>query len=353
MLKYVFLLSVIFFAFEQCENPIQAVSSITVHHSQVIMEAKQNEVYSEIAVSPKGGQIALVVKQISLNADSGQISNVTSVPFYAKVKQTLRQPASLLSESSFQQACSSPDKSVRKFQTKILVFSHLSDTKVIYQFKFSKDTIQNIDWSPDGQKLLFLENNQVFIFNVQNGKRDTLSVPFSHHLSVIRWGPSENDLSFLIPNGTHIRLGIYSLKTNVSKILDIDLPNGIKDFCWAIRSSKIAFTIPEASEILIFKYKREKLLLDKQFHIDVRSFRWQQGNPVLRKKIGDYAIVKGHNTLGIFYADVNQFNWLSELSSENILDINWAPDGKSIFYIYKQSRTKFKIINEQIIYTNE
>ena len=318
-MKRIFIVGISFFIFIQCENPIQVVKSHEVHQPEIIWQGRTGERYTEIAASSSGRWLAFIVQKSDTETNSMKVE----------------------------------DDSGNNTKINKLVIFDLNSLKVQQQFDFKNALITNIFWNPAKDRLLFLKDNQIQLFDVNTGSMDCLNIPLNKHILMIRWGESTKELTFLIPYGKKLKQGLYNLNTGKTIVLDKILPCEIKDYDWSFPGKYVAYTVPESSEIYIYKYANQSLILAKRINIYANLFRWMQNNTTFRQRIGDYALLKGDSTLGIFYFKSGNWNRLTYFHNQNILDFSWASDGTHLFYIYQKDKNNFQIIREQIIYVNE
>lgn len=318
-MKRILIMGISFFIFIQCENPIQVVKSHEVHQPEIIWQGRTGERYTEIAASASGRWLAFIVQQSDTETNS------------IKVEDDLGNNTKI---------------------NKLVIFD-LNSLKIQYQFDFKDTLITNIFWDPTEDRLLFLKNNQIQLFDVNTGSINCLNIPFNEHILMIRWGPSTKELAFLLPRGKNLKQGLYNLNTGRTIVLDKILPWEIKDYDWSYLGKYVAYTVPDSSKIYIYKYVNQSLVFTKRVNIYANLFRWMQNNTTFRQRIGDYALYKGDSTLGIFYFKPGNWDRLNYFQNQNIPDFSWASDGKHLFYIYQEDKNNFQIIREQIIYANE
>ncbi len=236
-------------------------------------------------------------------------------------------------------------------RSKLLVYNSNMEN-IDLQLEFENAKITNLSWDESGQKLLYLQDKQVQIFDLELHQSQSLNLPF-HYLPLVRWGPEKGWLSFIGKAQKIQKQYFFEVKTGRLKEFDIQLYSTIKDFSWTDKTKKVIYSIPQISRLFTYKYTGAELKYEKAYTLVADAVRWAPNNTDISQKIGEYAVFKAQPTLGVYFLKSNNLNWILHLESKKIVDFDWAPDGKSIYYVLKEENKAPVVMLEQILYLDE
>ncbi len=304
------------FIFIQCENPIQAVSNHVIHAPQTVWQGISGERCMGLAASPKEKQLALIIGKT-------------------------------IASDQYDQKFNSNDTIMNR-----LVILGTESRKIYYQFDFGSDSLSNLVWSSDGKFLLFLKAQQILLLNIKTGILRPLSLPFKNYSRLLRWGPSSYDLTVMLNRDGKIRPGIFNLSKQDTFLIKTSLPDDISDFNWSPGGKYVVYCTGDSVFMFQYESHSKKAIAKTRLPVGASLFRWMRGNADVRKKLGNFALFKNFNQIGIFYLKTNEWQTVGDLQPQYISDICWASDGQSIFYISEENGNRNKIISEQILYVS-
>ncbi len=304
------------FTLIKCENPIQSVNDHVLPAQRIIYQGLSGERCTAIAASPRGPQLAFIIRKKNASNQYGKNNHVR-------------------------------DAIINR-----LVILDSDSLKTKYQFDFGVDSLSNLTWSADGKFLIMLQKQHIILINSQTGTFRMLSLPFEGCLPLVRWGPTPADLAVLIPFSRGLKQGVFNMNTQETFVIKTALPRDIIDFSWSFDGKHVAYCLGDSSLIRIYAYHLKRLTNQIRLPIAASLFRWMRGNAEVRNKLGYFALFKTTSEIGIFYLRTNTWQAVAGLHPESTLDICWAFDGQNIFYITQENGDRFKIIGEQILYVN-
>jgi len=205
-------------------------------------------------------------------------------------------------------------------------------------------------WSADGKQIAYIQKDAVYLYDPAAGIARKIQVPFPFS-KLLRWGPKADDLSFLYNDGQQNFLYLFNITTHKSIKIKIPQSERVNDFSWIPGAHTVSFAFPEIPGIIFFNFNGTSLSDRSGSALDISTLRWS-ANKALIATIGNYAVIQGKSTLGIYFQSRSNINWLLHLTLRNATYYDWCSDGKSLYYSGLGIMDDNQIYREQVIFTN-
>ncbi len=208
------------------------------------------------------------------------------------------------------------------------------------------------EFSGDGSRLAYLAGDTLVICNLVNHQKKQFKLAHSPQ-PILRWCEAKSAFSYLYKKNNYSFLAFNDHAGN-RETYRIPVKSTIIDFTWKAQSDEISFVLPEEGRFATYLFDGNDFIFKHALAFDVSRIRWSPQVSRLNSSIGDYALIKGAQTFGVYFPQKAIVNWLKHLESRRITSFDWNWDGTSVIYVGSSDNSEpgSAVLIEQVIFYN-
>lgn len=246
----------------------------------------------------------------------------------------------------------------------VITRSESPDTKEIVLYNLDTYEMQTIsrvsnpgtikpDFSGDGSRLAYITGDTLVCWNLANRQKKQFQLKDTPQ-PILRWSEAQSAFSYLYEKNNYHYLVFYDLAGN-SETWRVPVTSAISDFNWKAQSDEISFVLPAEGRFATYTFDGNQFIFRNALAFEVTQLRWSPQVSRLNKSIGDYALIKGSQTFGVYFPQKAIVNWLKHLESRNITSFSWSWDGTSVIYVGRSGNSGpgSAVLMEQVIFYNK